>query len=68
MSEAAIHDHLAQVGGWQFEQGAIEKSFGFKNYHETIAFVNPLGWICDTENHLRGQGRCADRLCRMSVA
>lgn len=51
MNESVIHDHLAQVSGWHLNQGAIEKSFGFKNYYETIAFVNALAWICNTEDH-----------------
>ena len=51
MSEAIVRDHLAQVSGWQLNHGAIEKSFGFKNYFETIAFVNALAWICNTEDH-----------------
>jgi 4a-hydroxytetrahydrobiopterin dehydratase len=51
MSEAIVHDHLAQVSGWQLNHGAIEKSFGFKNYYETVAFVNALAWICNTEDH-----------------
>lgn len=51
MSETVVHDHLAQVSGWQLRQGAIEKTFGFKNYYETIAFVNALAWICNTEDH-----------------
>lgn len=51
MSEAVIHDHLAQVSGWHLNQGAIEKSFGFKDFYETIAFVNALAWICNTEDH-----------------
>ena len=51
MSEAVIHDHLAQVSGWHLNQGAIEKSFGFKNFYETIAFVNALAWISNTEDH-----------------
>ncbi len=51
MSDAVIHDHLAQVSGWHLNQGAIEKSFGFKNFYETIAYVNALAWICNTEDH-----------------
>jgi 4a-hydroxytetrahydrobiopterin dehydratase len=51
MSAATIHDHLAQVSGWHLNQGAIEKTFSFKNYYETIAFVNALAWICNTEDH-----------------
>lgn len=51
MSDAVIKDHLAQVSGWQLNRGAIEKTFGFKNFYETIAFVNALAWICNTEDH-----------------
>ena len=51
MSDAAVHDHLAQVSGWHLNNGAIEKTFSFKNYHETIAFVNALAWIAHTEDH-----------------
>jgi 4a-hydroxytetrahydrobiopterin dehydratase len=51
MADAVIQDHLAQVSGWHLNQGAIEKTFAFKNFHETIAFVNALAWICHTEDH-----------------
>ena len=51
MSEATVADHLAQLSGWQLAGGAIEKTFAFKNYHETIAFVNALAWVCHTEDH-----------------
>jgi len=51
MSDAAVHDHLAQVSGWQFNNGAIEKTFSFKNYHETISFVNALAWVAHAEDH-----------------
>ena len=51
MSDAAVHDHLAQVSGWHLAHGAIEKTFSFKNYHETIAFVNALAWIAHAEDH-----------------
>ena len=51
MNEAQIHDHLAQLSGWRLAGDAIEKTFVFKNYHETIAFVNALAWIANTEDH-----------------
>ncbi|MGY4828315.1 4a-hydroxytetrahydrobiopterin dehydratase [Sphaerotilaceae bacterium SBD11-9] len=51
MAEAAIRDHLAQVSGWHVNNGAIEKTFSFKNYHETVAFVNALAWVAHTEDH-----------------
>ena len=51
MSDGEIRNHLAQVSGWSVNDGAIEKTFTFKNYYETIGFVNALAWICNTEDH-----------------
>lgn len=51
MSPEAIRDHLAQVSGWHLADGAIEKTFTFRNYHETIGFVNALAWIANAEDH-----------------
>ncbi|MET0335976.1 MAG: 4a-hydroxytetrahydrobiopterin dehydratase [Rhizobacter sp.] len=51
MAEREVHDHLAQVSGWHLDDGAIEKTFSFKNYHETMAFVNALAWVAHTEDH-----------------
>ena len=33
------------MSGWHEAGGAIEKTFAFNNYYETIAFVNALAWI-----------------------
>jgi len=51
MSAETIRDHLAQVSGWQLNAGAIEKTFVFRNYLETISFVNALAWIANAEDH-----------------
>jgi len=51
MSDLVVRDHLAQVSGWHLNNGAIEKTFSFKNYHETMAFVNALAWVAHTEDH-----------------
>ena len=66
MSAAEIDAHLREVNGWRASgSGAIEKTFAFKNYHETIAFVNALAWICHAEDHhpelLVGYDRCVVR-------
>ena len=29
----------------------IKRSFSFKNFYETMSFVNALAWIANTENH-----------------
>ena len=40
-----------QAVGWRLIDGALEKTFSFKNYFETISFVNALAFIANTENH-----------------
>lgn len=40
-----------QAIGWRLMDGALEKTFSFKNYHETIGFVNALAFIANAENH-----------------
>lgn len=51
LGDGVIEDHLAQLSSWRLHDGAIEKVFSFKNYHETIAFVNALAWIAHAEDH-----------------
>jgi 4a-hydroxytetrahydrobiopterin dehydratase len=51
MGEADIRNHLTEVSGWHRNGNVIEKTFSFRNYHETIAFVNALAWIAHTEDH-----------------
>lgn len=37
--------------GWRLLEGALEKSFSFKNYYETMSFVNAVAFIANTEDH-----------------
>lgn len=37
--------------GWRLMDGALEKSFSFKNYYETMSFVNAVAFIAHTEDH-----------------
>lgn len=71
LSAAEIEAHLPECPGWALVDGAIEKTFRFGNYHQTLAFVNALAWIAHAEDHhpdLRVQyGRCQVRLHTHSV-
>jgi 4a-hydroxytetrahydrobiopterin dehydratase len=40
-----------QVPGWQVEADTLVKTFPFKNYYETMAFVNMAAWIAHREDH-----------------
>ncbi|AMM25616.1 4a-hydroxytetrahydrobiopterin dehydratase [Variovorax sp. PAMC 28711] len=46
---------LAQLDGWKLTGDganvAIEKTFTFTNYFETIAFVNALAFVAHTQDH-----------------
>lgn len=38
---------------WQVSEDSkqLKRSFSFKNFYETMAFVNALAWIANVENH-----------------
>jgi 4a-hydroxytetrahydrobiopterin dehydratase len=40
-----------QAMGWRLIDGSLEKSYAFKNYYETIAFVNAIAFIANAEDH-----------------
>jgi 4a-hydroxytetrahydrobiopterin dehydratase len=44
---------LQQLGGaWSLEGNrAIHRDFDFKNFYETMAFVNAIAWIANQEGH-----------------
>ena len=48
-----IKSLLKQVIHWQIskDRNLIYKDFKFKNYYETIAFVNTVAWIVHQQNH-----------------
>lgn len=51
LADAEIDKHLAALPGWQREGLEIRKTFPFKNYHETMAFVNASAWVSHREDH-----------------
>ena len=53
LSRREAENFLSQVEGWTLsgDGKAIEREFKFKNYYETMAFVNALAWIAHREDH-----------------
>ena len=51
MNDDEVRRHLAQTSGWHAADGAIEKTFAFKGWLETVAFVDALAWVCHVEDH-----------------
>ena len=42
---------LKELPGWEPRGGEIAKTFSFKNYYETMAFVNAAAWVSHREDH-----------------
>ena len=55
LSATQIIAGLSQLSGWTLHGDgtdvAIEKTFSFKNYLRTIAFVNAIAYIAEQQNH-----------------
>ena len=51
LDDAGIAALLPQAPGWSVVDGQLQRSFGFKNYYETIAFVNALAWLSHQQDH-----------------
>jgi 4a-hydroxytetrahydrobiopterin dehydratase len=51
LGHARIDALLGEVAGWSYDGKVITKAFSFKNYYETIAFVNAVAWIAHREDH-----------------
>ena len=51
LSDADIETHLGALTGWERVGHEIKKTFPFKNYYQTIAFVNASAWISHREDH-----------------
>jgi len=47
---------------WQLTDNKISRTFSFKNYYQTIAFVNAVAWVSHREDHhpdmMVGYDRC----------
>ena len=46
-----LRPFLKGLPGWELEAGAITRTYRFKNYFDTMAFVNAAAWISHREDH-----------------
>ncbi|HYF41945.1 MAG TPA: 4a-hydroxytetrahydrobiopterin dehydratase [Ramlibacter sp.] len=55
LNPTEVVTRLAAAPGWQLTGDgpgvAIEKTFTFANYHETISFVNAVAFIANAQDH-----------------
>lgn len=70
-NDSEIEVQLSELAGWSHRDGAIERTYAFRDYHDTIAFVNALSWVVHGEDHHPdlniGYNRCSVRWSTHSV-
>lgn len=48
---AQTENLLAEISDWSANNNSIEREFHFKNYYQTMAFVNAVAWLAHQEDH-----------------
>jgi 4a-hydroxytetrahydrobiopterin dehydratase len=51
LNSVDIAGYLAAIPSWSLENGAIVQRFAFKNFHQTMAFVNAAADVMHAEDH-----------------
>jgi 4a-hydroxytetrahydrobiopterin dehydratase len=71
LDDSQISSYLRQLSRWERQGGEISKTFKFKNYYETMAFVNATAWVSHREDHHPnlevGYNKCKVRYSTHSV-
>jgi 4a-hydroxytetrahydrobiopterin dehydratase len=51
MNAGDVAAQLKVLDQWTVDDGALKKVYRFKNYYETLAFVNALAYMVHREDH-----------------
>lgn len=51
MNKADAHKYHEEVKQWTLHQKSIEREFKFKNFKESMKFVNQIADIAESEGH-----------------
>jgi 4a-hydroxytetrahydrobiopterin dehydratase len=51
LSEEEIQNRLAELNGWEVVESKLRKKFTFKNFRESLDFVNKVGEIAENMDH-----------------
>jgi len=51
LDDAALTALLPQVPDWHLEDDHLQREYAFRDYHETMAFVNALAWMIHGQDH-----------------
>ncbi len=51
LTNAEADNLMLQLDGWQRFDHLINKTYHFKDYYQTMAFVNAVAWMAHREDH-----------------
>jgi 4a-hydroxytetrahydrobiopterin dehydratase len=51
LSQEEVSTMLKELDGWVLYDHLIGKTYEFKNYYQTMAFVNAVAWLSHREDH-----------------
>ncbi|MBC3869186.1 4a-hydroxytetrahydrobiopterin dehydratase [Undibacterium oligocarboniphilum] len=51
LAESLLADYFAATPGWTQDGPRIVKTYQFKNYYETLAFINAIAYVIHAEDH-----------------
>lgn len=43
--------YMPAIPGWELSGNEIVRTFSFKNYYQTVSFVNAVAWVAHSEDH-----------------
>ena len=71
VTAAELADALAVLADWSVDGGKLVRNFRFRDYHQTLAFVNAIAELIHREDHhpelVVGYNRCTVRYDTHSV-
>src|SRR3954454_9848107 len=71
LDNAQVQKYLKELPGWTLAGNEIAKTYPFKNYYETMAFVTATAWVSHHEDHPPdlevGYNKCKVRYSTHSV-
>lgn len=51
LPESELPAYLAATPGWTVDGARIVKTYQFKNYYETLSFINAIAYVIHAEDH-----------------
>jgi 4a-hydroxytetrahydrobiopterin dehydratase len=51
LSEKEIHSRLVTIPDWQVESGELVRTYLFKDFRASLAFVNKVGEVAENAGH-----------------